>query len=338
MVRAIAKALMYGAALCTISAAAAPQDAAPARRAFEIFAGPVHLDLYLKAERLAGIVSHPPGASRCADERRCGPEGLIASARASATPAAGPLAIARGEAASAFAPADVAVAIRRAGGKGKQNQSRLRVIALVNWETVYLIAATKAPVRGVASLRGRWVGVGEKASRLRVAASAVMAAAQLKPLRVRSAEVEGDAAVSLVRAGRLDAFFVVGPSLPPSVAALVKEGIARKVPLEPGVIAGLRGSGLGYEEVSELPEGEPDPAKALKTVAAPVLWLVDEKVPAGLVYRIARAAFDKRNAQELDAGPVDPSSVRLRRPAQGVNVPLHAGAVRYFAEAGGAGN
>lgn len=299
------------------------------RRAFEIAAGPVSGDLYVQGERLAGVVSHPPGLSRCADEKLCGPEGLIATARASAGVADGLLAIARGEIASAFAPADVAAAMRLNAGKGKQNQSRLRTIGFVGEETLFIVAAAKGPVSSLRSLRKRWVGIGTKGSRTRVAANALLAAARLGEGAIRPAEVEGTAAAKLLQDRRLDAFVWIGPRLPPAIAAMVKSGAAKLIPLDKPSVARLTAARLGYA---------PKSSAGIETVSVPVVWLADEKQPADVVFGVARAAFETRNAALLHPAASDPSSLKVTAPPAGFVVPLHAGAARLFAAKAQASN
>lgn len=308
--------------LCGVGWAAAQT---PARQAFEIATGPIAEDLYLKGERLAGVVSHPPGASRCAQEDLCGPDGLIATARAAASPSQALLAIARGELASALAPVDVAAAMRLSAGKGKQNQSRLRAIAVMGHETVYLIAAAKSRVTGLATLKGRWTGIGVTGGRTRIVADALLAAGQLKRDSLRTAPVEGDEAAKLMRARRLDAFIWVGAALPASVQALLTEGVARKVYLQPRVVDNLMATNLGYVKKVE---GAGDGAT---TVAIPIAWLVDERKGKDLVFAVARAALNPLNRPELDTGAQDPASLRLSQPSPEFPIPLHPGAQAYFA-------
>jgi hypothetical protein len=306
-------------AALTVPAAGAGDGA---RRAFEIAAGPVSGDLYVQGERLAGVVSHPPGLSRCADERLCGPEGLIATARATAGVAEGLLAIARGEIASAFAPADVAAAMRLNAGKGKQNQSRLRTIGFVGEETLFLVAAAKGPVTNLRSLRKRWVGIGARGSRTRIAANAMLAAARLDGNAIRAAEADGHTAVKLMQDGRLDAFVWIGPKLPSAISGLIASDAARLVPLDKPVIARLTSARLGYAAKT---------ANGVETVAVPIVWLADEKQPAEVVFGVTRAAFEKRNAALLHPAASDPSSLKLTRPPSDFVLPLHTGAARFFA-------
>lgn len=294
------------------------------RHAFEIAAGPVSGDLYIQGERLAGVVSHPPGLSRCAEATLCGPEGLIATARATASAAEGLLAIARGEIASAFAPADIAASMRLNAGKGKQNQSRLRTVGFVGEETLFVIAAGKGPVTSLRSLRKRWVGIGARAGRTRVAANALLAAAGVNSGMFRPAEVEGAVAAALMREKRLDAFVWIGAKLPAEIEAMLKSGEARIVPLEASAITKLTAARLGYAAKN---------ARGADTVTVPVVWLADEKQPEDVVFGVARAAFEQRNASLLSPQPSDPSSLKLTRPPPDFVLPVHPGAARVFATA-----
>lgn len=303
-------------------AAGAAAGLAQPRLNFEIAVGPVTGDLYVQGERLAGVVSHPPGLSRCTDAALCAPEGVIATARATAGVSEGLLAIARGEIASAFSPADVAAAMRLSAGKGKQNQSRLRAIGIVGEETVYLIAASKGPVTSLRGLRGRWVGIGGRGSRTRVAANALLAAAKIDQDRIKASDTTAAAALDLVKKKKLDAFVWVGVKLPSDIAAALQAGSARIVPLDKTALVRLTAAGLGYA-IKRIANGE--------TASVPIVWLADEKQPSDVVYGVVRAAFNVRNKPMLSPAEGDSSSVVLSRPLPDLPLPLHAGAIRYFA-------
>ncbi len=332
------------ASLMPVTPAGAQSDGAPARRAFEIAAGLVSQDAFLQGERLATVISHPPGVSRCTNAALCGPEGLIATVVATAGPAQGLVSIARGEIASTFAPADLAAAMRASAGKGKQQRSRLRAIALLERETVYLVASAKGPVRSLPRLKRRWVGVGAEQSRTRLAAEAVLKASGLglKDIRVSGSDV-GES-LKLMKANRLDSFFVVGKGLPQEITAALASGDVRLVPLDAKAIASLSAGALGFEQASLPVATNPLPAPRdgvqglPMTVSIPVVWIVDEKVPEEVVYRIARAAFHPLNQKTLQGAGADRAGVRLSKLPASFAIPVHPGAARYYAEAAKAAN
>lgn len=291
------------------------------RRAFEIAVGPVSGDLYVQGERLAAVVSHPPGLSRCADAALCGPEGVIATARATSSLSEGLLAIARGEVASAFSPADVAIGMRLNAGKGKQNQSRLRALGIVGEETLYVIAAGDGPVKRLSGLRGRWVAIGAKGGRTRVAANALLAAAKIKPDAIKISEAGAAEAAELMAKRKLDAFVWIGAKLPTRIATMVKSGAARIVPLDSGTVTRLVTARLGYV-AKRIENGA--------TISVPIVWIADEKQADDMVFGIVRAAFDARNTAQLNPVQNDPSSLKLARVAADFPLPLHAGAAKFF--------
>src|SRR5580692_2932604 len=72
-----------GALALLASAALVGAQDYPARISFVIATGPTGGTYFPVGEAIAGIVSHPPGVSRCETANVCGPAGLIASARSS---------------------------------------------------------------------------------------------------------------------------------------------------------------------------------------------------------------------------------------------------------------
>ncbi|HAJ45163.1 MAG TPA: immunogenic protein, partial [Alphaproteobacteria bacterium] len=68
------------------------------------------------------------------------------------------------------------------------------------------------------------------------------------------------------------------------------------------------------------------------------VWIVDEKVPEEVVYRIARAAFHPLNQKTLQGAGADRAGVRLSKLPASFAIPVHPGAARYYAEAAKAAN
>src|SRR5258706_4408772 len=88
----------------------------PSRTPFVIATGPSGGTYFPVGQRIAGIISNPPGIERCQDAEACGPMGLIASARTSDGAVANVLAINAGSVDSGLAQADVVADAQRGVG------------------------------------------------------------------------------------------------------------------------------------------------------------------------------------------------------------------------------
>lgn len=321
---------MVGAGLAVLLAfTVRPGAALPSRQSFEIAAGPAGGSYFAVGEVIARTVSHPAGLARCDRSGACGPPGLIVSTRSSEGPVADVLAVEAGEVASALAPGNVvadAVAGRGAFRKAGK-QSHVRVIAALFPEAVQLAVSTRAKIAGVRGLRGRRVSLGSAGSGSEEAAKAILAAYGVpwRSLKVRHDSAEAGAA--LLRQGKLDAFFFLGPVPSPVVAELLTRGEARLAAVGGKVLPRL--PGLAAVTV---PAGATGNAAAVPTVGCRVLWIVRDSAPPATVYGLLRALYHPANRGEFATLPAD--RIGLEEAAQELAAPLHPGAERFYREAG----
>jgi TRAP-type uncharacterized transport system substrate-binding protein len=122
-----------------------PRADAP-RTTFEIVTGAAIGSNIRIAAMMAGVLSNPPGVSRCDRAVLCGPPGLIPTTRATQGAVANLLAVEAGAADSAIAEGNMvgrAVAGQEPFRRSDRAQS-LRTIAKLYGESVHLVAARRA--------------------------------------------------------------------------------------------------------------------------------------------------------------------------------------------------
>ena len=73
---------------------------------------------------------------------------------------------------------------------------------------------------------------------------------------------------------------------------------------------------------------------ATETLSVGAQWVVSEQVPEETVYEITRALWHPSTRQLLDKGHPKGSQITLENALDGLGVPLHPGAERYYREAG----
>lgn len=297
-------------------------SAQPVRQSFDIFTGPAAGSYFPIGELIARIVSHPPGLARCDRSGACAPAGIIVSARTSDGAVANILAVNQGAAASGLAEAPVvAEAVAGRGAFRKEGrQTHIRVIADLFSEPVQLVA--RPGIENLVNLKGKRVGLG--ISGAEVVASRILSGIRAVTLRGDSPEVSA----AKLRAGRLDAFFVIGNA--PAVADLLARGTAHVVPI---------GGKFRARIVARVPGLMPDSLSykggpTVDTVAVRTLWIVNDQASPATVYGLVRALYNPVNRDFLDNGPPPAKDIRLSERASLTLVPLHAGAIRFYSEAG----
>lgn len=319
--------------LCLLPLVASTAQTLPPRRAFDIATGPVAGTYFPMGELIARVVSHPPGLMRCELSTQCGPAGMIVSARTSDGAVANVRAVNDGIAASGLAQGNVvadAVAGRGAFQKAGR-QTHIRVMADLFPEEMQLLVAAHSPIKKVADLRGKRVSLGNANSGADVIAQQLLAAYGVRNVKVvrETYEISG----GLLREGKIDAFFFLGGAPNILIADMVSRGQAKLIPIDgPGrarLIAQVKGLSADI-----IPPGAYRGTGRLETISCHTLWIVKDSAPADVVHDLVQALYHPGNRALLEQGPSPAQEIKLGETLSLLSVPLHAGAGRFYREAG----
>jgi TRAP transporter TAXI family solute receptor len=310
-------------------------DTPPGRISFQIATGSTAGTFFPVGEAIAGLVSHPPGVDRCANADVCGPPGLIVSTRTSEGAVDNLIAVNRGDVESGLAQSDVIAAAVKGQGPFKKlgPQSHVRVIASLFAEQVHLVVAAKSKINSIADLKGKRVSLGSDGSGVGITAREILAAWRLPETAMKTSHDDVFDAATLLKQGKIDAFFAVGGVPLDPVSDLVMHGQARLVPIDgpnrdkllkavPSLSAGV------------IPAGAYVGNGAIPTVSARASWIVRDSEPDALVYGITRALFSPQNYNSLAASHPSAREIGLGTAAQSPPAPLHPGAARFYSDAG----
>jgi len=317
----------------TAAAGLGPAQTEPQRLSFVIDTGSTGGTYFPIGEAMADIISHPPGVARCETADVCGPSGLIASARSSAGTIANVLDVNSRRADAALAQSDVVAQAVAGKGAFKTRQSHIRVIADLFPEEVHVVAAKAAHIRSIADLKGKRVSIGDANSGTIVTARAVLAAWRVPEARLKASYDPSDVAADKLARAEIDAFFFTGGAPVPLVRDLIASGKAVLVPIDgagrtrliasnPNLAAGTIAAGI-YPGTG-----------AVQTVSVRAVWIVNDGVPADIVYGVAKALFNPANRDTLDGSHRSAALIRLDSATTDLPAPLHPGAARFYREMG----
>jgi TRAP transporter TAXI family solute receptor len=321
-------ALLAFAAILVVGRAAMAQ-----RMAFVIATGPTGGTYFPVGEAIAAIVSHPPGVYRCERAGVCGPAGLIASVRTSPGAVSNVLAVNAHTVDAALAQSDViADAIAGRGAfKSDGAQKHVRVIANLFPEEVHLVVRAAARVKTLPDLRGKRASIGPGTSGTIVTARAVLAAFRVG--RIRASNDPSDLAADRLEKGEIDAMFFVGGAPVPLVRELLATGKAVLVPIDGAGRARLLKQDRALTTTT-VPGGLYPKTGKLETVGVRALFIVNDAVPNGAVYAIAKSLFNGANHAVLAGSHRSAQFIRLDTAAANLPAPLHPGAIRFYREVG----
>jgi|APSaa5957512535_1039671.scaffolds.fasta_scaffold00005_216 uncharacterized protein len=284
---------------------------------------------------IASAISNPPGSRDCADGGSCGVPGLIAVGRASKGSVQNVTLIAGGMVESGLSQADIAYMAYFGLGpfKGEAQFDGLRVVATLYPELVQLAVRKHSGIFAVEDLRDRRVSLGVEGSGTAVDADAIMAAHGLTAGSYKALHYDLGEAADRLRLGKLDAFFIIGGTPVPAMADLAEQTNITLLPIHGPAASRLRRD-YPFFAPAKLPAGVYRNVAETQTLSVGAQWLVSDRLDAKLVYEMTRALWHPSTRRILDNGHPDGRLIQLNSALDGVGIPLHEGARRYYEEVG----
>lgn len=285
---------------------------------------------------LANSISAPPGSRACEDGGACGVPGLIATAVAANGSVANVNSIQSGSLESGFAQGDVAAWAYEGTGiwEGKAPVESLRAIASLYPESIHLIASKSSGITSVADLAGKRVSLDEPGSGTLVDAKIILEAAGLSEDDIQPDYLKPDQAADRMKDGQMDAFFFVGGYPAGAIAELASQNDITVVPID-GDVAETALADYGFFAADTVPAGTYRGQDAdVPTISVAAQWITSADLDDDLIYGITKALWNDSTRMQLDAGHAKGKSIKLESALDGLGVPLHPGAERFYREIG----
>ena len=284
---------------------------------------------------IANAISNPPGSRACADGGSCGVQGLVASAVASNGSVANVGAIASGSMQSAFIQSDVAFWGYTGTGiyEGRPKVDTLRAIANLYPESFQLVARKGAGIKTIMDLKGKRVSLDEPGSGTLVDARLIFAAYGLTEKDVTAEYLKPQQAADKLKEGTLDAFFNVSGWPQAAISELAATTGIDLVPIDGPEAANLIKE-YSFFGADEIPDNAYKNAAGVKTVSVNAVWVTSSKLPDTLIYAITAALWNPSTRKLLDSGHAKGKAIKLDTALNGLGIPLHAGAEKFYKEKG----
>ena len=302
---------------------------------FRIGTGGVAGTYYPIGGLIADIISNPPGSRPCDKGGSCGVPGLVAIAQSANGSVDNVSAIGSGALESGFVQADVAHWAYTGTGifEGQAPVENLRAIANLYPESIQIVARADAGIGSVADLAGKRVSLDEPGSGTLVDARIILGAFGLGEQDLEPVFVKSSLAVAMMKDGELDAFVIVAGYPTASVAEIAETLDVSLVPLEGPKIDGLLENHPFFTK-DVIPFGTYQGVPTTPTLSVGAEWLVGAEVDEDLVYGVTKALWHENARKLLDDGHVKGRAITLETALDGLGVPLHPGAERYYREVG----
>lgn len=302
---------------------------------FTIGTGGTSFTYYPVGGVIANAISKPPGSRECGEGGSCGVDGLIASAVSSRGSVDNINAIMSGLRNSGFAQSDVAYWAYTGTGtmEGREPATDLRTIAALFEEHIHLVTLEGSGINSVADLKGKRVSVDEPGSGTYVDAKLILEAFDLTFDDIKEENLKGGDATEALRNGKVDALFIVAGYPTGALVELASAADMKLVSIEGAGVDKLT-SEFGFFASSSIPEETYEGVEAAATVAVGAQWFTKATEDEELIYNITKAMWNAETRKLLDVGHAKGSTITAETALTGVGVPLHAGAERFYKEAG----
>jgi TRAP transporter TAXI family solute receptor len=302
---------------------------------FSIGTGGTGATYYPLGGTIANAISNPPGSRPCDQGGSCGVPGLIAMAQSSRGSVDNIDGIKSGLFNSGFSQSDVAYWAYTATGKfdGQTPTSELRAIAALYPEHIQLVARKASGIESVADLKGKRVSLDERGSGSYVNAIQILEAFGLAEKDLDAQFLKSAPASDAMISGDLDAFFVTSGYPTNAIIELASRTAITLVPID-GPNAEKIGKKFGFYSTDTIPAGTYQGIGATNTLAVGAQWVTSTAVDEELIYEITKALWNEKSRRLLDVGHAKGAVVTLETALDGIAIPLHAGAERFYKEIG----
>ena len=317
------------ATILVVTAPAAAEDLSY----FHIGTGSTAGTYFVIGGALARLISQPPGANNCQEGGHCGVPGLISVAQATDGSLANIEAVADGRIESALAQGDLVYRAYRGEGPFRRSgpHRNLRVIAHLYSESIHIVVRRSADIRSLRDLRGKRVSLDRRDSGTYADAVIVLKAFGLRETNFIARYLEQNRAVDAMLAEKLDAFFFVGGYPASGIADLATRGLIDLLPIT-GTRAAQAMARYPFFLKDEIPAGTYPGIDRVETLSVGAQWIVSADVDEARVYAITQALWNPANRRILDEAHPVGHGIRMERALDGVAIPLHPGAERFYRE------
>ena len=242
-------------------------------------------------------------------------------------------AIGKGEAQVAIAQNDVTYYAWNgiAQFKGKPVKD-LRGIATLYPEPVQLVVKANSNIKTLKDLAGKKVVVGAAGSGTAQTAEKVLKAAGVWDKVDRIYQTFSEAAQSLVL-GQIDANFTVIAFPAPAVNQIAVRVPVRLIPIPDDIVKKLHDEGYPFYVKVVIPKGTYNGMEEdTQTIAVKSTLIIDKDVPDDVAYEITKVLFE--NIDDLAKAHQVAKQINIKGAFEGLMVPLHPGAIKYYEEKG----
>lgn len=211
------------------------------------------------------------------------------------------------------------------------NVDTFRVVGGLYAEAVQIVTMDKN-IKSIADLAGKSVSIGAPASGVYFNAIDVLASAGLTEDDIKAQYQSFGDSVEGLKDGKIDAAFIVAGPPTPAITELMTTSEAYLLPIDGEAADKIMATCPYYTEYI-IPAGTYNGQDAdVRTIAVKATMIVSADLDEDTVYKLTKAIFD--NTEAITAENAKGAELSIKNATEGMTVPFHKGAAKYFAEKG----
>ncbi len=207
-----------------------------------------------------------------------------------------------------------------------------RTVAGLYAEAVQLVTVNP-DIKSVSDLKDKKVSIGAPGSGVFFNAMDVLAAAGLSEKDIKPQYQNFDESADALKDGKIDAAFIVAGAPTPAITELsMTNDNVRIVPIDGDIADKLMKDNTFYSVYKIPAETYKNQTEEILTVTVKATLIVSADASEDDVYKLTAAIFD--NIDAITKEHAKGAELSLQNATDGITVPFHAGAAKYFKEKG----
>ena len=199
-------------------------------------------------------------------------------------------------------------------------------------EVCQIIANPDSGIATVADLAGKRVSVGDAGSGVEFNTRQILEAYGLTFDDIKVQNLGFEDSANALKDGKIDAFFCTAGAPTTAISSLATTNDIVVLNVDGEEAAALIEKYPFYTAYDIPADTYPGMTEAAATVAVKATLIVADDLSEDLVYNLTKTLFE--NKAEVEAGNAKGSELDVNYAVEGVSVPFHPGAEKYFKEAG----
>lgn len=209
---------------------------------------------------------------------------------------------------------------------------KLRGVAALYPETIQFVVRADSDIKSLQDLAGKKVAIGAPGSGTAVAAEQILKAAGVWD-KIQKVNQKFSQAAQALKLGQIDAAVIVAGAPTPAITQIAVTTPVRVIPIPDDILKKLKDEGYIFYVRQVLPK---DTYKGVTedtpTLAVKAILVASADLPEDVVYEMTKVLFD--NVETLRAVHQKARYISLDTALDGMSIPLHPGAYKYYTEKG----